>query len=227
MNPHPNNTYPQYKEEKKFTFTMMLVCYTLKQKGRTMKNEELEKTLKSIRGYLSSLSGQLEKRKAEIHAIEGKIDNTRKALREWISTITCAITGNSSENIDKQSKENESKGRWAEWNSVKKSLNPKEVSDAKSDFDRQNLINHALYAFHRHLGNGICIHDAVKYLTYIEESGLYSGAIFSSAIDKADKSLFGGKLRPAMLGKIDYNEKIDNVIENIEREQFWGDLETP
>lgn len=192
-----------------------------------MKNEELEKTLKSIRGYLSSLSGQLEKRKAEIHAIEGKIDNTRKALREWISTITCAITGNPSENIDKQSTKNESEPRWRNWESVKKSLNDIEISLAANDFEKENLINHALYAFYMHLGKGVDIQDVADYLNTITEFGLYSCETVSHSIDKADKNLFGGKLRPAILGRIDNSKKSEEVPEDIDREIFGKDLGMP
>lgn len=192
-----------------------------------MTNEELEKTLKSVRAYMSSLSGQLERRKKEIRSIEEKIDDTRQNLREWISTITNALSVKPSENIDKQSTETEVEEGWAGWRTVKKSLNPKEVSDAKSDFDRENLINHALYAFYMNLERGVCLSDAVEYLKRIEESGLYSGAMLSNAIDKADKKLFGGKLRRAMNGQIDESKKVDDSTEDIDRDIFGEYLGMP
>ena len=197
-------------------------------------------TLERIKGFLFVLDKNLCKRETNLRdilrcpdgsihqkfesCIEG-ISHDRGMVEKWISELkgmlnahpvpkssgicenTIPSQGNSATPVQTV--------KWSSWNTVRNSLSKHSVSAVNNELERQNLINRALYAFYMHLGKGIEIGDVADYMKEIYKSNLYSSLLFQNAIDKADKSLFGGKLRPEIRKRIDINKDINKEIVDI------------
>ena len=203
-------------------------------------NNKDRMVLERIKGFLFVLEKNLCKRETNLRdilrcpdgihqkfesCIEG-ISHDRGMVEKWISelkgmlnahpvpksTVICENTissrGNSTTPVQTC--------KWSSWNTVINSLSKYCVSAVNNELERQNLINRALYAFYMHLGKGIEIGDVADYMKEINKSNLYSIPLVTNAIDKADKSLFGGKLRPEIRKRIDYNKEIDDALKSIE-----------
>ena len=197
-------------------------------------NENITPTLENVKGFLFALKRNLAEREIEIRDLiylpknpEAKLSHTADKLREnrqlverWIENIKGA-TDNVLDKLQDYIPEDEplKKYRWMEWKCVVAALDPRMVQSTRTDFEKQNFLNKALFAFAKQKKADITIEDVVNFILEVRRSGLYSEKIIEMAVKQGDKNFFHGNLSNSLRKMEDIFKQVDDVLDP----DLWGE----